>query len=96
MFTRKKNFGERLKELFGLGAGSDTFYEDLEDTLLEADLGTKVTMELLEAVRAGAREQRLKSAGDLEALVRNLLVADLKTVDLSPEPGKVTCFLFFG
>ena len=96
MFKRKKSIGERLKEVFGIGTGNEAFYEGLEDILLEADLGSSLTMEILETVRLKAREQKIRADQDLATLVTEQISLHLKETLLLPEPGKLQCYLFLG
>lgn len=96
MFKRKKSFGDRLKALFGLGVGAEEFYEELEDALLEADLGAKLSVEIIAAVREQARQQKLKTQEELTALVSAHIGAVVKEGALSPVPGTQQCFLFLG
>jgi fused signal recognition particle receptor len=96
MFKRKKSFGERLKELFGIGVGAEEFYEELEDALLEADLGSRLSIDIIAAVRDQAKQQKLKTQDELAALVADLIAREVKTGELVPQPGKLQCFLFLG
>jgi fused signal recognition particle receptor len=96
MFKRKKSFGDRLKELFGIGLGDEEFYEELEDALLEADLGARLSVEVIAAVREQARQQKLKTQEELSALVADLIARGLKGGALAPVPGTLQCFLFLG
>ena len=43
--------GARLKSLFGLEKQDDEFYEQLEDILIEGDLGPLVAMETVDTLR---------------------------------------------
>ena len=61
---RREGLGAKLKELFGRGAGDDT-WTALEDLLLRADLGPKAATDLVTRMRAAYR-----SGDDPSALVR--------------------------
>lgn len=98
MFGKKKQktLGSRLKALFGIGKDQEAFLEELEDLLIEADVGPRLVGTILEELDELRRADKFRSSEDLEeALVRHL-AAGIKTAVLAPEPGKLNCFLVFG
>src|SRR5690606_32975629 len=98
MFGKKKQktLGSRLKALFGIGKDQEAFLEELEDLLIEADVGPRLVGTILEELDELRRADKFRSSEDLEeALVRHL-AAGIKTAALAPEPGKLNCFLVFG
>jgi fused signal recognition particle receptor len=50
--------GKKLRELFQRPARDETFYEEVEDALIEADLGAVVASELVKSLRAGVQATR--------------------------------------
>ena len=66
----KKTFGARLKALFGIKTINEEFFEELEDMLIEGDLGSITTMELSDALRAEAKRQKIVSGSDLQQLMK--------------------------
>ena len=56
-----KKFGEKLKSLFTTRKIDESFFEDLEDTLIEGDLGARLTEEITEALRKKAKEEKATS-----------------------------------
>lgn len=70
---KKKGLGARLRALFGGGFGSEESFEELEDTLIEADLGAKTTMEIVDRLRDASRAERARTRDELlELLAREL------------------------
>lgn len=57
----------------------DDFYDELEESLILADLGMDTTMEAMDALREKVRENRLKSTDEARAALREVL-ADMVTV----------------
>lgn len=96
MFGKKKSFGDRIRELFKVGVSTESFFEELEDLLLEADLGTRATAEMTEELRQKAKQNKLSSPEDLEAALKESLLARVKTIELKPDPKVLNCFLFLG
>ncbi len=92
--SKKKTLGTRLRELFSLpGALSDEFYEELEDLLIESDLGTQVTMELSDHLRSTGG---LKTKEDLIAALKTELLANLETAELGLDRSRLNVVLVLG
>ncbi len=53
----KKSFGSRLKTLFGIKTFKRRVFEELEDMLIEGDLGAKTAIELSDALRDQAKKR---------------------------------------
>ena len=75
-----KKFGEKLKNLFSTRKIDESFFEDLEDTLIEGDLGARLTEEITEALRKKAKDEKATS-DDLQSLMKELLSPYLMTLD---------------
>lgn len=91
-----KGFGARLKALFGGAKGDERFFEDLEDFLIEGDLGGQLAMAVSDEVQRLAKEGRLKETSDYQALVKRLLGEKLQSMDLDIEKGSLTVILVLG
>lgn len=71
----RDTLGGRLSALFGSGRALDeSFYEDLETALIGADVGVAATEQLLEALRARARRERIADAGALRHALQAALL----------------------
>jgi fused signal recognition particle receptor len=97
MFKRKKpGIGRQIRRLFSLGIDHDEFYEQLEDRMIESDIGARIAMELSGEIRKAAGEQRIRSVEDLEAFIADRLSGMIQTVDLDPVKGQSAVYLFLG
>jgi fused signal recognition particle receptor len=92
----KKGLAAKLRSLFGIGVETEQFYEELEDSLVEADLGASVAVEVSDALRAAARSGRLSSEMDLRAALCDILIARVKVADLRPDPDRLNVYLVLG
>lgn len=90
----RENLSERIDEVVSLNAEIDrNTLDDLEATLIGADLGTKTTEQLLEALREKAARKQIGDVAELKRLlkeeVRNVLVRanvpPVQVVDGDPE-----------
>jgi len=88
-----KRLGARLKELFRPGRDSEEFYEDLEDLLIEADIGATLTMEIGDVLR---KRGRLDTREDLVAALREILLEGLAPASLDLDPTMLNIVLVLG
>ena len=89
-------FVERLKTLFSSRKIDEEFFEELEDTLIEGDLGARLTDEVIETLRKKARSERATTVEDLQRIMKNLLSPYVKTADVNLVPGGLNVFLILG
>lgn len=89
----KKKLGSRLRQLFTRGEITDEAIEQLEDLLIEADLGTSVTMEISDRLRASSG---LKTRENLLDRLRELLVEGLEPATLDLDPERLNIVLLLG
>lgn len=89
-------FRQKLKDLFSSRRIDDAFFDDLEDTLIEGDLGARLTDEVIETLRREARAERATSVEDLQRIMKGLLSPYVKTADVNLTPGGLNVFLILG
>jgi fused signal recognition particle receptor len=92
----KKTFGARLKALFGIHSFDEAFFEDLEDMLIEGDLGAKTAMQVSEEVRKLAKSAKPTTQKDLQVLMKGLLANKVSSYTPELVPGKTNIFLILG
>lgn len=92
----KKSLGKRLLELFSNHKIDESLFEDLEDLLIEADLGGTVTMEIVDELRANTKSKKLTEQEDLINELKNILSEQIESVELKPELDKLNVFLVLG
>ncbi|HEY7136780.1 MAG TPA: signal recognition particle-docking protein FtsY [Acidimicrobiia bacterium] len=87
-----------LTDLTGRGHIDDEIWDELEESLLLADVGVTTTTRVLEDLRARAREMKVSDAGDLLDLLRAELVAVLEPADraLHLDAGEANVWMFVG
>jgi fused signal recognition particle receptor len=92
----KKSFGARLKALFGIKTFDESFFEELEDMLIEGDLGAKTAMEVSDAVRKLAKSEKRTEARDLQLLMKQLLAEKVRAAIPELCPQQTNLFLILG
>lgn len=86
----KEKFADKIDELLnGAKKIDDDLLEELEETLIMADVGTKTTEKLIEGLRKGIRKAEIETADDVKKFlsnqIRELLNAEEgKTIEVAP------------
>lgn len=91
-----KGFGSRLKSLFGTKKIDESYFEELEELLIEGDLGSKLTMQISDEVRELVKKKKDTSASDLQELVKNQLKPMVHTFHPPIDPNELNVFLILG
>ncbi len=92
----KKTFGARLKALFGIKTINEEFFEELEDMLIEGDLGASTTMQLSDALRAEAKKEKIVSGSELQQLMKKMLREKMKSYIPPLGESEQNLFLILG
>ena len=83
----RNQLGRPLASLLGNGKIDDALYQELENTLLCADMGVAATQYLLEKLRARTQRENLQQAAELRSVLRqsllDLLAPLVKSIDTS-------------
>jgi fused signal recognition particle receptor len=81
----RENLSERIEEVVSFGKEIDrATLDDLEATLLGADLGTTTTHEVLEKLREKADRKQIKNVDELKRLLKEEILAILADADSQP------------
>ena len=88
-------FSAKIKKLFSSRKIDEAFFEELEDTLIEGDLGAKLTDEIIETLRKEAKAKGLSEAAELQALMKEILSYYISPYDVSLKPG-LNVFMILG
>ena len=71
----REGFSKRIRNILRGGKIDDEVFEDLEATLIQADLGVETTMELVEKMRARVKSDKLSDAEQLYSVLEEELIA---------------------
>ncbi|HXP15988.1 MAG TPA: signal recognition particle-docking protein FtsY [Terriglobales bacterium] len=81
----RENLSERIEEVVSFSKEIDrATLDDLEGTLLGADLGTTTTHEVLEKLREKADRKQIKNLEELKRLLKEEILAILTATDSQP------------
>jgi fused signal recognition particle receptor len=93
----RRFLADRLADAFGRGV-DDATWEDLEDILIQADVGVEMAQRIVTDVKEAARSRNVTSAEELKGLLSDELVSLFAEEDrgLREVPGEVTVWLVVG
>ena len=81
----RENLAERIEEVVAFTKEIDrNTLDDLEGTLLSADLGTTTTQEVLQKLREKADRKQIKDVAELKRLLKEELLAILSSANTTP------------
>src|SRR6201982_2012448 len=81
----RENLAERIEDVVSIGKEIDrNTLDDLEATLIGADLGTTTTHEVLEKLREKADRKQIKDVDELKRLLKEELLAILSAANSRP------------
>src|SRR5580765_1182214 len=81
----RENLAERIEDVVAIGKEIDrSTLDDLEATLIGADLGTTTTHEVLEKLRDKADRKQIKDVTELKRLLKEELLAILNASNTQP------------
>ena len=92
----KMSFGERLRKLFGGKKEDGDFFDDLTDLLIEADVGAKNAVEIVDWLQKKSREDKLSGEEAIVSCLKESFLSSVKAVSLDPEEGKVNIYMLLG
>ena len=87
-----KSLASRLRSLFKGASFDESFYEELEDILIEGDVGAQIATEVVDELRANAN----KSGTDLRMTLKDLLLGYLRNAEVLLVPDTLNFFLVLG
>ncbi|MEW5817834.1 MAG: signal recognition particle-docking protein FtsY [Spirochaetota bacterium] len=76
---QKKNLGKKLTELFGLKGGNEVFFNELEDLLIEGDIGAPTAVAVVDELMEISKKQTLKTKEEFQRELKHILKKYLKT-----------------
>lgn len=91
-----KGIGKRLRELFQPREFDDGFYEELEDAMIEADMGVRIASEVSEALRESARSRGIRTRAELLAELKGMLGGMIHAREIGLVPGTLNVLLVLG
>jgi len=84
----RKNIGDKIDNLIKSSRKlDDEFWEELEDILIQADVGMNTSLELVDKIRKAAAKQKIKEPEEVTGLIKNEIT---QLLGAHPEPLQIT------
>ena len=91
-------FFDKIKKIGifnGFSQLDDDFYEELEESLVMADLGAETTMEAVEELKHRCKAEKIKDMEGARQCMRDILAEYLSTGDLSVDLSRTPAIVLF-
>ncbi len=92
LFTK---FSAKIKSLFSSSKIDEEFFENLEDTLVEGDLGARLTEEITSILRKEAKEKKISDPVELQKMMKEIISPYVNPFPLELNDG-VNVFMILG
>jgi fused signal recognition particle receptor len=89
-------FREKIKAFFGVSSGQEDLFDDLEDLLVEGDLGPALAVKTAAALRETCKKNRLKAPEDIRRALADLLSSLLLKKEFPDLGGGLAVILMLG
>jgi len=94
--VKKKGLGAKLRSLFAGGLAGEESFEELEDLLIESDIGVQATMAITDRLRERSQKERVSSHDELTELLRQELLTMVRSQTIELDPGRLNVILLLG
>lgn len=91
-----KNLGVRLKEIFGFPKINDDFYYDIEDALVESDIGASMSVKIVDLLKKEASGKKVSDKKELLDLLKNIMAEQVLDCSFEIDENDLNLFLFLG
>ena len=93
-------FFDKLKKITtnlfsGFTEADEAFFEELEETLILADLGMDTAMDAVEKLRTKVRKEKLQDQESVKETLRDILVEEMKVGDMALDISTVPSVVLF-
>lgn len=92
----KKGLGARIRQLVQGGREGEAFFEELEDVLIEGDIGASMAVSIVDELREEIGLRKVNDRDGIIELLRPKLKGYLRSEALSLDPSKLNCLLVLG
>lgn len=92
----RKKLGEKLKALFTTPKWDENVFEELEDLLVEGDLGARTAMGVSEELQKQVRREKPRTREEVLELLKGILAKDITVKPLRLDPGRMNILLILG
>ena len=89
-------FAEKIKAIFKKNKIDNIFYEDIEDALLESDIGTNLSVEIVKDLKSEVLKNKISEEEELYSCLKKIISEKILEYNFSIDPQKLNLVLFLG
>ena len=90
------SLGLKIKNLLTRGKFSEEFFEDLEDLLIEGDIGAVTAFELIAQIKTDIKNKKISDVSDFMFIVKKYLSDIILSYEYSPDVDNLNVILILG
>lgn len=91
-----EKIGKKLVSIFSKNPDFDEVKDDLEDTLIEGDIGARAAMEIVETLRELVKKENIKDRDGILKSLKSLLKDYILSTEFLPNENKLNIMLVLG
>jgi fused signal recognition particle receptor len=88
--------GDRLRALLGVGVKEASIFEDLEEALIEGDIGPRNAIDIVENLKTEVKQGHLKEKDEFISALKRILESYIKTERAALSKNGLNFFLILG
>lgn len=92
----KESLGKKILGIFKSNKIDDEFYDELEEVLIDADVGIETTLDIIKDLKAQVKEKKIKKQDELVKLFKQIISDTIKDPSFFIEDGKLNIIFVVG
>ncbi len=92
----KLNLGQKLKNIFKLNKGNQEFFDDLEDILVESDMGVGVSVDIVRELKEHATGRKITGEENIIRLLKEIISGKILEYKFTLDNDNLVLILFLG
>ncbi|MFW5799375.1 MAG: signal recognition particle receptor subunit alpha, partial [Spirochaetota bacterium] len=92
----KESLGKKILNIFKKDKIDEDFYDDLEETLIDADVGIETTLDIINRLKAEVKEKKLKNHNELIESFKKIIAEAIDNPDVELKEKKLNIIFVVG
>ncbi len=92
----KESLGKKILGIFKSNKIDEGFYDELEEVLIDADVGIETTLDIIKNLKEQVKERKIKTQSELVKLFKTIITDTIKDPEFIIEDGKLNIIFVVG
>ncbi|MDX9802196.1 MAG: signal recognition particle-docking protein FtsY [Spirochaetia bacterium] len=92
----KISLGQKLKNIFKSNIGNEEFFDNIEDVLVESDMGIGISVDVVKKLKETASKKKISEKENLYKLLKEIISEKILEYKFSLDNDNLTLILFLG